>query len=270
MTQLTSEQILHIIRNKKGVGYYNIDNKDNENNEDKLLSTNNRFSLISSGIAADAALFDSSGISSESPLDLAKRKGALPCLSGQVGAPTPPAPLDINQVERFIIQLFDNGENAYQRFKLKVRLNLTDKDNPEFIASLTKDLRNFKKYIPEPYRDDIIEMVTQERKRIKEQYGVFPYMGKFHLNVGAGPKKKNTCNQIEPDTFALVWWDDENKGWSAIFKIQNFARECDLFTQYLTANQKAMGVKAQDNWTNPKFDKRVRPQTWAQRRGLEK
>ena len=245
----------------RGVGTYNIDNKDNKDNKNNYSERYNRFALCSSGIEADASLIRSSSGPLESPLDLAKGEGALPCLSVAGGAPTP---LDSNQVERFIIQLFDNGEQAFQRYKLKIRLNLTDKENPEFIASLTKDLRNFKKYIPEPYRDEIIEMAVQERKRIKDQFGVYPYLGKFHLNLGY----RKTA-QTEPDTFVVVWWDDENKGWSGIFKIQNFVREFDLFTTFLTPAQKAQGVKAQDNWKNPKYDKTVRPLTWAEKRGLK-
>lgn len=267
MSHLTSIEIINHLRKSatRGVGYYNEDNKNNEDNENNYSKQENRFLPSSSGIEANASLIDSSIDLVESPLDLAKGEGALPCVSGQVGAPTP---LDMDQVERFIVQLFDNGESAYQRYKLKLKLNLTDKTNPEFIASLTKDLRNFKKYIPEPYRDEIIEMAIQERKRIKEQFGVLPYIGKFHFNTGSTPSRKKTCNQIEPDTLAIVWWDPVEKGWSGIFKIQNFAREFDLFTEYLTPKQKSMGVKAQDNWTNPKYDKKIRPKTWAQKRGL--
>ena len=259
---MTSKQILEKILATRGVDTYNIDNKDNKDNKNNYSERDNRFALSSFGLASDEALVNSLCVLSESPLDLAKGEGALPLVSGEDEAPTP---LDINQVERLIIQLFDNGEEAFQRYKLKVRLNLTDKTNPEFIASLTKDLRNFKKYIPEPYRDEIIEMAVQERKRIKEQFGVYPYIGKFHLNTGIGG-----TSQIEPDTLAIVWWDDENKGWSGIFKIQNFAREFDLFTDRITAKQKLMCVKAQDNWINPKYDKKVRPKTWAQQRGLTK
>jgi hypothetical protein len=245
---------------KKGVGYYNEDNKENEDNEDNYSEHDNRFRSVSFGLAP---------LSASPPSSPCSDAVALPQEEEDLSSSETP-PLDSDQVERFIVQLFDNGADAYQRYKLKIRLNLVDKSNPEFIASLTKDIRNFKKYIPGPNRDEIIAMAVEERQRIKKQFGIYPYLGKFHFNVGQSSVKKRVCNQIEPDTLALIWWDEENKGWSGIFKIQNFAREFDLFTEYLTPKQKQQGVKAQDNWTNPKYDKTVRPLTWAEKRKQQK
>jgi hypothetical protein len=61
----------------------------------------------------------------------------------------------------------------------------------------------------------------------------------------------------------------ENRGWNARFLIQDFSQEVALFSEYLSAKQKALGVKAQDQWQNPKYDTRVRPLTWAQRRAQQ-
>ena len=245
---------------KKGVDTYNKDNRDNKDNKNNYchqVDDDNSFLISSLGIASVEAL---------SPEDLkslslasSQEEGALPHLSKA----TAPTPLDADQLRGCIFQLFDNGETARQRYKFKIRFNLIDKTTPEFIASLTKDFRNFKKYIPEPYRQDIIEMVTEERHRIKKLTGSFPYCGKLHLNTGMTGTK-----QTEPDTFVIVWWDPEEKGWSGVIKFQNWAHEFDLFTEYLTAKQKAMGVKCQDNWQNPKYEKKVRPLTWAQQRGI--
>ncbi len=260
MKKLTSQEILAHLKLNSGVDYYNEDNKDNEDNENNYSKHENGFRSLSIGIATDVAQTEII----EGLLPEGQREEEEDLSSSET------LPLDQDQVERFIIQLFDNGADAFQRYKLKIRLNLTDKTNPEFIASLTKDIRNFKKYVPEPYRDEIIAMAVEERQRIKKQYGVYPYLGKFHFNVGYGAKRKNTGNQIEPDTLAIVWWDEDVKGWSGIFKIQNFAREFDLFTEYLTAKQKSQGVKAQDNWTNPKYDQKIRPKTWAEQRKAKK
>jgi len=248
------DQFIEILQ--KGVDTYNIDNRDNKDNKNNYcLRDNNSVSLISLGVASDEAL-------KTNDLSSCQKRETESQLSVAGGAPTP---LDQDQLRGCIFQLFDNGETARQRYKFKIRLNLIDKTNPEFIASLTKDFRNFKKYIPEPYRQDIIDMVQEERHRIKQLTGSFPYCGKLHLNTG------NTGNsQIEPDTFVIVWWDPEEKGWSGIIKFQNWAHEFDLFTEYLTAKQRAMGVKCQDNWQNPKYDKKVRPLTWAQKRGFAK
>lgn len=242
---------------QKGVDAYNKDNRDNKENKNNYCKQDNQLSPISLGLASYEALESES--ESQVPLASSQEEGALPHLS-QARAPTP---LDSDQIRGCILQLFDNGEAARQRYKFKVRLNLTDGTNPEFIASLTKDFRNFRKYIPEPYRDSIIELVQDERRWVKQNTGSYPYCGKLHLNTANNP---TATKQIEPNTFVVVWWDPEDKGWTGIIKFQDWIHKFDLFTEYLTAKQKAMGVKCQDNWQNPKHDKRVRPLTWAEQR----
>lgn len=253
MKTINQEQI-----STKGVGYYNKDNRDKK---DKTLQEENTFLSSSDGIASYEAL---------SPEDFLLK----PLASSQeeetqsqlLPVATAPTPLDMDQIKSCIFQLFDNGEESSQRYKYKIRLNLTDGSNPEFIASLTKDLRNFKKHIPEPNRQEIIDIVMEERKRIKLATGNWPYIGKLHINPGAGAHRKTIQN--EPDTVVIIWWDPEERGWSGVVKIQNWAHEFDLFEDYLTPKQRAQGVRAQDNWKNPKYDTRVRPLTWAEQRAL--
>lgn len=241
----------------KGVVYYNTDNEDNLYNEDNSC---NRFSRLVLGLATDVAL---------SPGGLSfSQEGAEPLtvvLDNQA-----PTPLDEDQVKSWIAQLWDNGEGAFQRYKFKIRLNLTDGTNPEFIASLTKDMRNFKKHLPDLDREAILSYVNQRRHEIKKQTEHFPYVGKFHLNQGPRIKKHQVCNQVEPGTLVIVWWDTENKGWNAEFLIENFSQQLSLFTEYLTKRQRSLGVKAQDSWRNPKYDITVRPKTWAQQRFPDK
>jgi len=246
---------------KKGVGYYNIDNRENKDKKENIA---NRFSLISSGIEADASLERPLSGPLESPLDLAKGEGALPCMFPGATGPTP---LDADQIRSCIFQLFDNGEESVQRYKYKLRLNLIDGTNPEFIASLTKDLRNFKKHIPGDNRQQIIDVAMAERKRIKQLTGNWPYIGKLHLNPGYDNHRKTI--QIEPDTLVVIWWDPEERGWSGAVKLQNWVHEFDLFEQYITPKQRTQGVRAQDNWQNPKYDKRQRPKTWAEQRAQQ-
>lgn len=262
MTQTTKIQTSADIFSNIGVGTYNIDNRDNIDNKDNYcLGDNNSVLTSSIGIASVEALSPEDLLSGL--LSFSQKKEAMPQL---LVAATAPTPLTANQMRSCIFQLFDNGEAALQRYKFKLRLNLTDGTNPEFIASLTKDFRNFKKYIPEPYRQDIIDMVGQERARIKQLTGGFPYCGKFHFSPGI--KNRTATKQTEPDTFVIVWWDPEEKGWSGVLKFQNWAHEFDLFTDRLTVKQRAMGVKCQDTWKNPKYDKTLRPLTWAEQRAL--
>lgn len=240
-----------------GVDAYNKDNRDNKENKNNYYEPDNPLSPISRGIASVEAL--SPEDLSHLPAAGSQERGALPHLS-QARAPTP---LDKDQIKSCILQLFDNGEAARQRYKFKVRLNLTDGTNPEFIASLTKDFRNFRKYIPEPGRDAIIELAQQIRKQVKQKYDTIAYVGKLHMNNPTDPR---ATKQIEPNTFVSVWWNAEERGWSGTILFQEWYHKFDLFTDYLTAKQRAMGVKAQDNWQNPKYDKRVRPLTWAEQR----
>lgn len=255
MLEITDQVRDLILKTKKGV-QYNKDNKENKNNKDNTCLTNNRF--LSSSLGSEACASSPNEVSR-----LGQEEGALPCYSSQVQAPTPFLCQDM--LKSAIIQFFDNGEETAQRYKLKIRLNLVDGEDVEFIANLTKDHRNFKKYIPEECREDIIQLSTLMRKDIKKTFGAWPYIGKFHLNEHSSISR----TQIEPWTFACVWWDEEAKGWSGFIKVYEFEYEFDLFNNHLTAKQKNSRVKAQHIWKNPKYDTTPRNKTWAQQR-LEK
>jgi len=256
--QLTQEQILSIIRKNAttGVGYYNKDNKDKEDKKDKILGTNNPFSSVSSGQQAEPAKVDSLSMLSsgegqqgeEEPLD-----------SGALGSEIEEIKI-LSEMKTAIIQMYDNGEQSKQRYKLKTRINLKDGENPEFIANLTKDLRNFKKYIPEEGKAEVLEFAAHFRKEIKAQFGSYPYLGKFHFNTGGQGSRT-----IEPNTVVAVWYDTDNKGWSGALMIYDWTIRFDLFTEYLSDKQKQAGVKSQTTWTHPDHQK-ARPKTWAQQR----
>jgi hypothetical protein len=240
-----------------GVDYYNKEKqkiiKDNILVSGPDTSTKeNEFSSFLSGLEADASLSPSAtGDAVSKPV---------------VGNPAEDFALNEDMIVRAPIQLWDNGEKSFRRYKIKVRLNLKDDDeNPEFIASLTKDFRNFKRYIPEECRDHIIEQATDIRAAIKQKHGTYPYLGKFHL-ANVYQKGRRVTNQIEPWSLAAVWWDPEERGWSGLLCIHNWAYQFDLFEENLTAKQKAAGCKASTLYINPKHDERQRPKTWAQRR----
>lgn len=246
-----------------GVDYYNKEEqkriKDNILVAETATSTEeNEFPFSSSGIATLIA----------SPCSRPGDVVSEPVLAAPE-EPSEPFSLTEDMIERAPIQLWDNGEKSFRRYKIKVRLNLVnDNENPEFIASLTKDFRNFKKYIPAECRDFIIEKAQSIRSSIKNKFGVYPYLGKFHL-ANVWNKGKRQANEIEPWTMAAVWWDAEEKGWSGLVWIHDWAYEFDLFEDNLTTKQKTAGCKASTLYINPKHDKRVRPKTWAQRRAEE-
>lgn len=237
-----------------GVHYYNIYNRDNKNNIKNIDNDFSNQALIS---ASDEAL-DPPGQEREAqPQDIVALQ-----------APTPALPLDQDQVRSCVVQLFDNGESSSQRYKVKVRLNLTDGTNPEFIGSVTKDFRNFKKYIPQPYTEEIIDFARQYRQRVKQQYGVLAYLGKLHFNTHRSSHRQ--AIQIEPNTVVAVYWDKEEMGWSGMLQIQNFCIQFDMFSDTLTELQRRSGIKAQEIWRNPTIKTVTRPQTWAERRNQTK
>lgn len=239
------------------VGHYNIDNRDNKDN---ILPEG---PVASSNTDNNGDSFSSGEASPNSRASLNSRSGD-PICSG-VGI-APDENLTRDQISRALIQFFDNGEDAVQRYKLKIRFNLTDKTNPEFIANLTKDWSNFTKYIPAECKDEIKEIASNFRAEIKRQYNIMPYMGKFHLvqKHVRGIKKYST--NIEPYTIAFVWYDASVSSWRYFIKFYGFIYKGMLNENYITAEQKKVGVKSQDLFINEKYNQVQRPKTWAQQR----
>lgn len=239
-----------------GVGY-NIDNIDNKENKDNTLSMTNGFLHPSAGVVTGVTPKPTRD--HDSPGQQAKENDSSQC---ELALPTPPI-LSGEDIRRASIQMYDNGENAVQRYKIKVGIDLVDGERVEFIASLTKDMRNFKKYIPESCRDTIIHVATAFRRDIKDRFHTYPYLGKFHMNQGRG---RHVHSQVEPNTFVAIWYDTEEKGWCGELMIYDWTHRFDLFDEYLTEKQKKSGVKCQDTYTNPNHDQRTRPLTWAEQR----
>jgi hypothetical protein len=135
----------------------------------------------------------------------------------------------------------------------------------EFISSLTKDMRNCKKFIPEPGREDISDLARDIRFKIKNEEKEYPYIGKFHLNVGWNSKGAGFI-QIEPETFAAVWYDNHYQGFRGCLKIYDWTLNFDLFEDRVTDKQSRAGMVCQTIYKNPKYDRTIRPKTWAERR----
>ena len=228
----------------------NAYNKDNIDNKDKK---DNKVNWLEPSIGHEAKASDEHSVHLVHP----SREG-----SPDPRARVPQILLDEDEIRSSVCQFIDNGENARQRYKLKVRINLYPKGDVEFIASMGKHIPSFKRHIPEPNREQILKLALQTYKEIKTKHGHAPYIGKFHL------KGTSRTINIEPDTFAAVWYNPEYKSWQGLLKIQNWWRSFDLHTDRLTLKQTSIGVKGQDVFTNPKYDRRVRPLTWAQRRQM--
>jgi hypothetical protein len=185
-------------------------------------------------------------------------------------APTsPPDLIASKHIKRAIIQYYQNdGKNQLQKHKLKIRLNCDFGDgaeNVEFIAALTQDLGNFKKYHPEESRDWIQAWVDSSRRLIKKTYDVRAHLGKFHANAGWNTKHAQV-NQIEPWSACLVWYNRISRSYWCIVRVYAWEEAFELGTETLSDKQTKANVKAQKLWYNPEHLNLVRPKTWAEKR----
>jgi hypothetical protein len=172
-------------------------------------------------------------------------------------------------IKRAVIQYYQNTHSSQlQKHKLKIRLNCDfgeGEESHEFIAALTQDLGNFKKYHPEDSREYIQSWVDTSRKSIKSQFEVKAHLGKFHNNSGWNSKKAQV-NQIEPWTACLVWYNRQTRTYWALVRVYAWEEIFELTTDTLTDKQIKANVKAQKLWYNPQHLNLVRPQTWAEKR----
>jgi len=242
------------------VGYYNLYNLDNRDKRDNKYvgETPTDKDNILGSIRSDLA-------SRSAPQDIPPQEEPFCSQEGNLSEENLPV-LNEDMIARAVIQFFDNGEDAKQRFKIKVRFNLVDKENPEFIATLTKDWSNFKKYIPAECKEHVMEYARQLRADIKDKYNIVPYMGKFHLNIGKQAGTSKGFTNIEPNTLAFVWYDNVNSQWKYFIMFYDFIRNGTFDATHITPAQAKAGVKTQDLYINPKYDTVKRPKTWAQQR----
>ena len=239
-----------------GVEYYNIEEQ--RNNIGEHIATTLRD--VSSGKASpsSASPLIQEGLAQEF-LDSREREVVM---EGEEEAPL--GPLGPHNVKRAIVQLFNN--EGGQR-KLKIRLNLDDGTNAEFIAPLQpkSNLTNFLRYTADS-KDHAREVFTGMRKYVKEYLGVTPQQGKFHERVGSRTGGMQTI-QVEPQCYGAIGWNGEDKtylSWIVLYDLQ--LHRIALEDGYLTDAQKRTGVRGQYLWINPRFDERQRPKTWAQKR----
>ena len=178
-----------------------------------------------------------------------------------------PSVLDQNQVARCLVQLWDNGETSRQRYKLKVRLNLTDGSDIDFVAALTKDPRNFLKHTAD--KELARRWKNQSIRFVLDNFKVKPWLGKFHLVNGAYTSSFHT-QVVEPNCFATAWWDEEAREWSATIMLYDFSlEEIDMQARNVTEAQNKKGCRSSRLWINPAHDQRPRALTWAEQRGMK-
>ena len=233
--------------NENGVGYYNIDNIDNEiYNKENIVEY---FSSFGTGGKASSTL-RGQGVETES-------------LGGVIKQAATP---NHDTVKRAIAQIFENN-NSTQRHKIKLKIHLTDDTAPEWIASMSKDARIFRKYQTD--LDLAREWLAVTREYFSSENGYKkPYWGKFHVS------KDDTGTQTlkiqkEPGCFAAMAYNTRDESWYAMFKLFDWITPPHEFDYNFTGLQKAQGVKGQWVWSNPRLEKQKRPQTWAERRGIK-
>lgn len=163
-------------------------------------------------------------------------------------------------------QLFRNDERNY---KLKVRLNLTDDTDADFIAKLTQDRRNFRKYLPEGCEDWFVEWSDCQWRSVKEQLDTKAYRGKFH-QAQAYQQGRKVLTQVEPWCQCVVWFNPELRQWQSVINLYEFSIFQTLSTDTITKAQQRNNLHCQDIWLNAKYDQRIRPKTWAEQRMAKK
>ena len=253
----------------KDVGYYNKEIIKKEQRNNKAIAQIEQVLLSSSfGLVANAPQVNPEGV--EEPEE---KEVSLETFPVNQAPTSPPEFIKQDQIKRCIVQYYHNQGNAkVQERKLKIRLNCDfgdGEENVDFIATLTSDLGNFKKYHPEESREYIHNWSMSARNDIKEQFGVKPYMGKFHANNGWVPGMSQV-NQIEPWTACLLWYDKDKRVYRCLIRLYDWEEIFELTDDSVTEKQKKTNVKAQKLWYNPTQLNLKRPLTWAQKRGLVK
>jgi hypothetical protein len=254
---LIESRIQTVNEHSDGVGYYNIDNKDNKDNKDNGLSTSSwHQSSTPPQMNQEATLNEAVLL----PLERDSQEREEVVMEDESPTPT----LAEEQIARALYTFYDNGESAKQRYKLKVTLNLAENQNEreEFIATLTKDRRNFKKYLPEG-AEAMLEFVDGIRGYVKENYNTYPYIGKFHYNHGWNSQQEQR-NTNEPYCAAAVYWDGSN--WIAVSMLYDFLHTESLAKNGLTPQQKKTNAIAHAIWFNPLHNKQKRNGTFRDKR----
>lgn len=176
-------------------------------------------------------------------------------------------PLGPHNVKRALVQLFKNTNGLY---KLKIRFNLEDGDNIEFISPLQKVAKksNFMKHAPDPELAN--DFWNNMRSFVKKSYGIAPLLGKFHEKTGSRKSTKQSFT-VEPECFGAAWYDSSLQSYRYTIALYDFIVNDEIIDDvYITDNQRKSGVIGQHLWINPKFDTRSRPLTFAERKRLGK
>jgi len=240
-----------------GVEYYNIEEQ-NYNKEEHIATTR---PLVSSGRTSSS---EASPPSKETGL----AQGSSEPRERKVVLEAEEAPLGPHNVKRAIVQLFNNEDG---KRKLKIRLNLSDGTNAEFIAPLQpkSNLTNFLRYTADD-KQLARKVFTSIRSHVKETLGVTPQQGKFHERVGTRTNKMQTI-QVEPGCYGAIGYNTQEKQYQAwIVMYDLHLADIPLDDTYISEKQKRVGVRGEYLWINPRFDERKRPLTWAEKRKQRK
>ena len=268
------EFLNNIAESAKDVEYYNkeiikIKQRDNKVSDKKQLASSSSLDLVS----PCATPLTEEVVMSPTSLEV---EGQEERDFSHLEYQAPTSPHDLirpEHIKRCILQYYQNaGANKLQKHKLKIRMNCDFGDGEEaveFIAALTQDLGNFKKYHPAESKEFIQEWTDVARSEIRQKYDVKPHLGKFHNN-GGWDTKGTQFNQIEPWCACIVWYDRAARVYRALVRIYEWQELFELKSDTITDKQLKVNVKAQALWHNPLHLNIQRPKTWAEKRFGEK
>lgn len=231
---------------EKGVDYYNIEKEKDKIGKDIVMTSRSSLLAEATPPSNEERGFPPQGEETES------------------GYSTPAAPIGEHNVKRAIFQLFVNDN---KRKVAKVRLNLTDDQNVEFVAALQPKsiITNFLKHTGE-HKEDAREWFKLCRQSSKQIYGTTPQQGKWHMKANTYASGKIQTVTVEPECYVGVAYDQELKEYALFAKLYDLIIWNEhLDSGYVTEKQRQSGVRGQYLWINPQFDTRSRPKTFAQR-----
>jgi len=146
-------------------------------------------------------------------------------------------------IQQAVFHFWDNGDDAKRRYKTHIQLQLTEKRIKfEYIANMTKDLRDFKKHIAQSDIALAHEFISTVKQHTAANNYNKPYYGKLRVKEG----KNSVAKQIEPHAYIATWYDADENAWDLFLFYKGWTYQGYFQTANLSKSQRAGGCKGYD------------------------
>lgn len=140
-----------------------------------------------------------------------------------------------------------------QRHKIRVSIDFIDKTKVQFLANMNKDMRVFKKHLPDENKELVLGWINHWRADLAIKGIERPYMGKLR----ASGKYRKGRKLLIPGAAIMMWYHASEKAWDGMFLFDDFHCQISFFTDKLTAKQRATNCRGYDMWHNPMHQDKV-------------